>query len=842
MTIVEESPAPARARADRLVSRPHLLTRLDSAGTALTVVSAAAGWGKSTLLASWARHRQDQVVRVTAGGPAGIWACVSAAVSAVLPVDARHVDRPPDGPDGLAATLELLRSPVAIVLDDCNDAASPDDLARLAHMTDSAGARTRLVLACRGTPALDLHRWRMEGRLAELSEDELAFSVDETAELLGDIPAMSRAGVADLRTQTEGWPAGLGLAAMALRHQPDTAPAVPAAETAEFVGDYLRAEVLATLTPPRRDLLATLSVAERLTAGLVNALTGRADGEALLVELHRQGIFVRGCPGPGDWYRLHPMLARVLYQELSRHDDRLLRAHRRAAGWYLMHGPPVEALRHLLAARQWATAVEVLDRHWADITAGPRRLGIRPIITPPDCPPSPRLALALAAERLDAGDTTAARQLVSLAGDDTVATAVRLAAARVEGPLGRARATATATGGEPRLRPHALLCLGADELEHGHLPEAQQHLGEAWALARQYGLDHVAIGAAGRIAVRHATLGRLYDAVRVGTESLDHGCRIGLAESVELSWSRLALAEAYLQWDRLDEAWRCVEAAQAGSGGDRAVRLAAAVLETRIRVATGRLGQAYETVRAAQHESAAGDVPAPTRRALGLADAELRLACGDTAAAHKRLANWAGDDPWPAEAAVVEGQVLLALGRPAAAGRAVAPYLADGPDTSLTCRCAAGVTVALAAEAVGDRPAVVRGLEVALTVADEQDHRRVFTAAGHRLRSLLESVAPAMTSYAPVVAALAAPPEASPVPGLPRTPWPTAGGPPVEPLTSRELTVLRYLQSTLSHVEIAALLYISVNTVKTHVKNIYRKLGAERRTQAVHLARDLRLL
>ncbi|MEV6844445.1 LuxR C-terminal-related transcriptional regulator [Actinoplanes sp. NPDC051411] len=842
MTIVEDSPAPGRPRVDRLVSRPRLLARLDSAGTALTVVSAAAGWGKSTLLASWARHRRGQVVPVAAGSAAGIWARVSAAVSSALPVDAQPVDRPPDGPDGLAATLERLRSPIAIVLDDCNDAAPPDALAVLAHMTGSGGALTRLVLACRGTPALDLHRWRMDGQLLELTEDDLAFSVDEAAELLGDIPAMSRAGVADLRALAEGWPTGLGLTAVALRRQVDPAPAVPAAEAAEFVGDYLRAEVLATLDPPRRDLLAAMSVAERLTAGLVNALTGRADGEALLVELHRQGIFLRGCPGPGDWYRLHPMLARVLYQELSRDDDRLLRAHRRAAGWYLMHGPPVEALRHLLAARQWATAVEVLDRHWADITAGRRRLGVRPIITPPDLPPHPRLALALAAERLDAGDTTAARQLVSLAGDDTVATAVRLTAARVEGSHGGVGATANAAAGEPLLRPHALLCLGADELQHGRLTEAQRHLGEAWTLARQHGLDHVAISAAGQIAVRHATMGRLYDAVRVGTGSLEQGCRIGLAESVDLSWSRLALAEAYLQWDRFDEAWRCVEAAQAGSGGDRAVRLAAAVLETRVRVATGRLAQAYETLRAAQHESAAGDVPAPTRRALGLADAELRLACGDTAAAHKRLASWAGDDPWPGEAAVVEGQVLLALGRPAAAGRVVAPYLADGPDTSLTCRCAAGVTVALAAEAVGDRPAVVRGLEVALTVADEQDHRRAFTAAGHRLRSLLEAVAPTMASYAPVVAALAAPPEAPAGPGLARPPGPAVDGPTVEPLTSREMTVLRYLQGTLSHVEIAALLYISVNTVKTHVKNIYRKLGAARRTQAVRVARDLRLL
>jgi LuxR family maltose regulon positive regulatory protein len=266
-------------------------------------------------------------------------------------------------------------------------------------------------------------------------------------------------------------------------------------------------------------------------------------------------------------------------------------------------------------------------------------------------------------------------------------------------------------------------------------------------------------------------------------------------------------------------------------------------------MATGRLTEAHDALRAAYHESGTADLPAPARRALALAEAELRLACGDPAAAHERLTSWPDAEPLPAQAAVVEGSVLLAEGRPAAASTVVAPYLTRAdPGTSLTCRACAGLVAALAGKAAGHRDQVMHGLGVALEVADEEGHRRCFTAGGHAVRALIESVAPAMSAYPPVVAALTG--TIDPLvaegsePQLPlyQNAGPTTTGALVEPLTSRERTVLRYLQGTLSHVEIAALLYISVNTVKTHVKNIYRKLGADRRKEAVRLARELRLL
>lgn len=861
---------PALGRQLFHVARPHLLSRLDARHARLTVVSAPAGWGKTTLLASWTYRQQGRAVWVAGGSRAGFWHRLTTAVATRAPIlsEAAATADPADGPARLAGMLRYTSSPLAIVVDDCNDVAGPDALADLAQAVRTSNGPVRLVLACRGTPALPLHRWRMDRQLVTLGEDELAFSVDEVARLFaGQQVALPRLAVADLHARMEGWATGLRLAATALAHHAEPAQAPLDAGAIDLIADYLGAEVLARLDPQVRRMLVEASVAERLTADLLNTLTDRVDGAAVLNGLQQQGAFVRRYPAPGDWYRLHPMLSRVLYRELTRHDrDRVGRAHRRAADWHLVQGPPVEALRHLLAAREWERAADVLHRHWPDITIGSRRLDVAPIVTSmPGPDPPAHVVLAMAAERLDGGDTASARHLLHLAeaapdeGEPaaSIMTAFRLATARLDGDLHRACSTAAEILAEPApeasaaamLRPLALLSLGAAKLHLGQSVEAGRYLGEAQTLARRRELDHVEISATSHLAAWHAALGHLHDAVRTAREALELGSRRGLGQLTDLSWSRLALAEAYFQWDRLDDAWCCADAALDSSCGDRLIQLTGTILQTRIRVATGRLTEAHDALRVAHQESGTADLPAPARRALVLAEAELRLACGDPAAAHERLASWADAEPLPAHAAVVEGSVLLAEGRPAAASTVVAPYLtrADA-DTSLTCRACAGLVAALAGNAAGYRDQVMHGLGVALKVADEEGHRRCFTAGGHAVRALIESVAPAMSAYPPVVAALMATidPLVAEAAGPHLPSYLGAGsaitGSLVEPLTSRERTVLRYLQGTLSHVEIAALLYISVNTLKTHVKNIYRKLGANRRKEAVRLARELRLL
>ncbi|MEV4708714.1 LuxR C-terminal-related transcriptional regulator [Actinoplanes sp. NPDC049316] len=862
--------APALGRQLHHVARPRLLSRLDARHARLTVVSAPAGWGKTTLLASWAQRQRGRAVWVAGGGTAGFWHRVTTAVgtSATTLAGTANAAKPSDGPAALARILGSTSSPLAIVVDDCNDGAGPGALADLAQVVRTSPRPVRLVLACRGTPALPLHRWRMDRELLTLEEDELAFSIDEAADLFaGHQVALPRLALADLHARLEGWATGLRLAAGALTHHADRAQAPLDTPAIDLIADYLGAEVLARLDPQVRRMLVEASVAERLTAGLLDMLSDGVNGAAVLADLQRQGAFIRRIPSPSDSYRLHPMLSRVLYRELTRHDrDRAGRAHRRAAAWHLIQGPPVEALRHLLAAGEWEPAADMLRSHWPDIAVGSRRLDVDPIVTSVPGPDAPaHVVLAMAAERLDARDTTSARHLLHLAetgaheGEPaaSIMTAFRLATARLDGHLHRVCATAAEVLAEPvpqssaahRLRPLALLALGTARLHLGQLTEAGRCLGEALILARRRDLDHVQVSATSHLAAWYAELGHLHDAVRTAREALELGGRLGLEQLTDLSWSRLALAEAYFQWDRLDDAWCCAAAALDGACGDRLIHLAGTILQTRIQVATGRLSEAHDALRAAYQESAVADLPAPARRALALAEAELRLACGDPAAAHRRLTSWPDAEPLPAQAAVVEGSVLLAEGRAAAAGTVVAPYLTRAdPGTSLTSRARAGLVAALAGKATGHRDQVMHGLGVALKVADEEGHRRCFIAGGHAVQALIESVGPAMSAYPPVVAALAATmdPLVADASGTHLRLHQGAGaaiaGPPVEPLTSRERTVLRYLQGTLSHVEIAAVLSISVNTVKTHVKNIYRKLGAGRRKEAVRLARELGLL
>jgi LuxR family maltose regulon positive regulatory protein len=856
------------------MTRRRLLARLDDARVPVIVVSSPAGWGKSALLGSWAAGRPNRAAWVADGDRERFWHRVLSAV-ATTAVDSPLADvTAATGPRRLVEALRKSSAAPTIVVDECNDAADAGELARLAEAAESSGTGTRLIVACRGTPNFPLHRWRVDGRLAEISEADLSFTVDETADLFaGHGLILPWSAVTELHAQAEGWPAGLRLAAVALQHSADPAQILAGSAAPESVADYLAAEVLGGLDAGKRRALAEISVAERLTGDFVNAMTGRVDGAALLADLQRGGSFITRCAGTEDAYRLHPMLTRTLYHELGRHDrDRTAQAHRRAADWYAAQGPPAEVLRHLLAAGEWDSAIRVVERHWAEIVVG-SRCPDQPVtpIPAPDGDPPRHLWFAMAAERLDAGDVVGARHLLWLARADEKNyadgpgaeplpfAALELTATRLEADLDggcafAARVLATpasgeepATGTAAMLYPLALLSRGAAELQRGKLPEAEHDLRDALTLAQRRDMGRAAISAASHLAASYAARGHLREAARCAAETLDRANRLGLVRFVDLGWSRLALAETYFEWNRLDDAERWAATAVDGSRGDRLIQLWGTLLQARIRTATGRLGDAHRMVRAAAREMVTTDLPVAIRCALGLVEGELRLACGDLDRAHE-LAR-AGRDlgALPVPAAVLEGSVLLAEGRPALAAAAVEPYLAACDEfASRTYRAWAGLVSALAGQRLGHRDQTTQGLETALQIAEEEDFRRGFAAGGHRLRALIESVAPTMPVFSPVAAALTVTFDAA---IRDSRPYPSRNGrdtvPPgsaVPPLTDRELTVLRFLQGSLSHVEIGELLHISVNTVKTHVKNIYSKLGATRRKDAIRRGRELRLL
>ncbi|GIF16671.1 LuxR family maltose regulon positive regulatory protein [Actinoplanes teichomyceticus] len=837
-------------------------------------MSSPAGWGKSALLESWAAGRPDRAAWVAGGDRDGFWHRVLSAV-ATTGVDAPFADvTAATGPQRLIEALQRSSAAPTILVDDCNDTAEPGELAGLAQAARSSGTATRLILACRGSPNLPLHRWRVEGRLAEISQAELAFTVDETADLLaGHELILPWLAIAELHAQTEGWPAGLRLTAVALQHHADPAQILAGSAAIDSVADYLAAEVLGGLEPGERWALAEISVAERLTADFVNAMTGRVDGAALLAGLEHGGAFITRCAATEDTYRLHPMLGRTLYRELGRHDrNRTAQAHRRAADWHAAQGPPADVLRHLLAAGDGKSAIHVAERHWAEIVVGGRCLD-QPVTTipAPDGEPPRHLWFAMAAERLDAGDIMGTRHLLRLAYADekTYAdgqgaeslpfAALELTAARLEADLDGGCALASqvlatpasgegpAAGTAAMLHPLALLSRGAAELQRGELPAAERDLCDALTLARRRDMERAAISAASHLAACHAARGHLRQAARCATETLDRANRLRLVQLVDLGWSRLALAETYFEWDRLDDAERCAAAAVDGSRGDRLIQLWGTVLQARIRTATGRPGDAHRMVRAVAREMVTADLPAAIRCALALVEGELRLACGDLNRAHELVQACRDVGALPVPAAVLEGSVLLAEGRPARAATAVEPYVAAHDElTSRTYRAWAGLVSALAGQRLGHPAQTTRGLETALQMAEEEDLRRGFAAGGHRLRALLESVAPTMPVFSQVAATLTVTLDAtmrdSPPYGSRNGPDAVPAGSAVPPLTDRELTVLRHLQGSLSHAEIAELLHISVNTVKTHVKNIYSKLGATRRKDAIRRGHELRFL
>jgi LuxR family maltose regulon positive regulatory protein len=846
------------------LERSRLTATLDAAATCpITLVSAAAGWGKTAMLAEWRRASAGRAAMLWYSGDLDdrcgtdreLWERIITELTAVGAMN--------------GADANATAGPALVVIDDFDELAGPDLLTGIEYLVRAFKGRVRTVVSCRTPPPLPWHRWRVTGELADIRGDQLAFTLDETAGLIAAHGLdVSEAGLAELQGLTEGWPAGLRLAALTMREHAEPEQAIAELGLDDLVADYLNEEVLARMPADTRRLLAYVSVADQVTAGMVDAVTGRDDGARVLADLDQQGAFVHRRSGPAEWYRFHPLLGRLLYARLRRQDPPgVAVAHRRAADWHIAHGPPVEALRHLLAAEDWGTAVETMEQRWPDIAVDSRRRRVDQAVPVPldALHMKPDLALAFAAERLDAADAVGARRFLRIAGDrDGAPTevtgspallALQLAEARLTGDLDqvveaaeRLLALPSAAGDQER-RALGLIALGRANLQLGRHVEAGAQLCEGLSLASQTDLSQDQISAGSHVALWHATGGRLHAAVRTGRETLALAERLGLTRMSDLGWARLALAEAYYQWDRLPEAHRTANEAVEHAYGDPQMLVSIAAVQARIWSAAGRPAEAHEVLLGARQEAAGTRVAGPARRALSLVEAELRLAGGDLVAARRLLSTGLPDDPLPAWTALVEGAILLAEGKAATAATLVAPFLYESDLPSLTWRAQAGLLGALAGRVLHDRARVARGLDIALEAAEQEGFRRMFVAGGHALRELLVTAAPGMSVYRLVASDLARPPHGSAPAIEPRlTGTPTSPGRPwigsvlVEPLTERELTVLRYLQGDLSNVEIGSVLCISVNTIKTHVKNIYRKLNAVRRREAVQRGRELRLL
>ena len=877
----------------------------------MTVVSAPAGSGKTVLLRSWISEAglEGSAAWVPVGreerDPQRFWLSVLGALRQTTAGSGlvRELTAAPDL-DGWAVVERLLKDlapledRIWLVVDDVHHLGSAEALRQLELLLMRAPPPLRFVLATRHDLRLGLHRLRLEGELAEIRAGDLRFSLAEARELFAAAGVqLSEPELARLHERTEGWAAGLRLAALSLAGHPD-----PGRFAAEFSGsertvaEYLLDEVLDRQPEDVRRLLLRTSVLERVSGPLADALAGGSGGERVLQELEVANAFVASLDAGRSWFRYHHLFADLLQLELRRTaPGEVTGLHGVAAQWFSEHGFAVEAIRHAQAARDWGLAARLLAGHWPGLHLGGQAATVHAILAgfPAGAAAADaELAAVAAADELAQGSLEAAERYLEVAarGAASVPAArrgqaqvllgiIRLLLARQRGNLPamaeearKLQATAEAPeaaqpGLGEELRALALVSLGSAEYGAARLEDAAAHLEQAVALARRVGRPYLEF--TGLAYQAQVELERSFArAAERGRQAVELAERHGWTDEPAAGRAYMALAAALTVQGRPDEAERWVQRAErtvrpeaepaAGAG----VRYVRGVLE----LARGHDADALAAFRAAERLS--GRLAAPhgsnfvtSTRAL-LLHALVRL--GDTGRAGQALAGLRDEDRDRGEIRVAEAVLRLAQDDPRAAAAALAPVL-DGSAPLVWPRwlVSAFVLEAITRDALGDRAAAWRALERALDIA-EPDRVLLPWFFIYRAPGLLERHARDCARHAALVSEiLTLLPPLEPGPAEPAPdgyPGPKAvlgsGKPPrgkewsggdrspglMEPLSRSEMRVLRYLPTNLPAPEIARELSVSVTTVRTHISHLFVKLGAHRRTEAVARARDLGLL
>lgn len=866
-----------------LVARTRLLDAL-SAGVRgpLTLVAGPAGAGKSAACAAWVRAgaAPGPVAWLTLdpgdGAPGVFWSYVVEALRRAVP--GRLSDLPVPACPGrvassllvrLAAALEGPAEPVVLVLDGFEKVTGRQVPAGLDFLLAHAGAGFHLVVSSRVDPLLPLHRYRAEGRLTEIRGGALAFTPDETALLLRahDLVVRDEAVrdevVQGLTRRTEGWAAGLRLCVLALQGCGDPAGFVRSFAASErAVSDYLLTEVLDAQPAGVRELLLRSSILDRVDPAVVDALTGRPGAEAVLERLGRDSVFLEPVPGT-DCYRLHPLFAGVLRRRLHlRHPALVPRLHGRAARRLASAGRPAEALQHAVQAGQWRFAASEAVRGLlvTDLLVGPETSRIEQTFSRmPASVSGAEPALVAAACRLVRHDGPGCRARLRPAEDaarqgrpEAVTPEFRLTLALLrllslpygpcEGPGAGEEVgeevgeEAAAVAADPTLRPTAehigahpglealrLQGLARTLLGCGPLDAARRTLAEAVGAcppATAVRLRHTCLGL---LALAESADGALTAAEDHALGALAVADRHGLPPDLRSGAGHLALAAVALdQGDaeaarrRAEEAARCPD-----TRSDPLLSTREATLRCQVELAHGRWEAAARVL--AGRVSAAEPWPA---QQLALARAGVAQARGDHRAAVAALRGGGAG----AAALVALARSRLAMG---STGRALALLgrAENTPHAGMADRVAARLLRAQAAVAQGEKATAERLVGDALDAARPQRLRRPFAEAGPWLPYLLERSggAAALRARSGWLTERA-PGNGCPFPGS------------LQPLSARERDVLACVQRMMSADEIAAELGLSVNTVKTHLRSVYRKLCVSRRRDAVERGRELRLL
>jgi LuxR family maltose regulon positive regulatory protein len=882
-----------------LVPRPRLAARLNEAAHfPLTLICAPAGFGKTTLLSAWIPNSDHRVAWLSLdegdNDPARFWSHVIAALQRLWPglgESARILLQSPQPPPMDAILTSLLNEvaafdcDAALVLDDYHVIEAQPVHDAFAFLLDHLPSQFHLILTSRSDPPLPLARLRARGQMKTLRADDLRFTREEAAMFLEQVMGLhlSAADVAALETCTEGWIAGLQLAALSMQGQADI-PGFISAFTGSnrYIVDYLMDEVLDRRPTDTLNFLLQTAILDRLSEPLCDAVTGGGGSQALLEQLERLNLFIVPLDEERKWYRYHHLFADVLRNRLRQTQPALMpELHRRASAWYEQHGQMAEAISHALASSDSARAASLVEQStWSllgcgEVTTLQRWLDALPVEV---VSARPDLGLAYAwlfsiTNRLDAlatrlqdlerdGERPADGSLTQVQLNQVAALRAHLA---IEGNDFRRALTlcrmALAGIPESNLHMRGLVSyfLGFAEHMSGDTMTAARTFAETSALGQATGNVLLVAHGLNYLAAMQEAQGRLRQAAETYRQAVrlssDSRGRPLVVACVPFD----SLGKLLREWNELDESERLLRESIAlahlgdnhGEEINANMSLALTLQAKRDEAgAQGALEAARQIAHQTHHEEFLKKVNATEARLRliqGRVDSASRWAVESGLHADDRL-----DYPDQMEYATL-ARVLIALGRE----RSGEQHLVQARrllDWQLQVAQSAGraghvieirMLQAMALPAKDDFPGARASLESALTLAEPEGYVRLFVDEGEPMKALLRRLEirdSRLRVYRDrLVAAFAGHTTVeSTTPSIVNRQSSVENL--FEPLNQRELEVLHCIGDGLSNREIAARFFVAPSTVKWYINNLYGKLGVSSRTQALARARALGLM
>jgi LuxR family maltose regulon positive regulatory protein len=903
-----------------LVSRARLIERLNTwLDRKLILISAPAGFGKTTLLSEWAASCGRLVAWLSVdegdNDPIRFLAHLAAALRTVGVEIEEGTLADAHTPAAVEAFLtallnqaNALAEPVVLVLDDYHLVTAQPVHDTLTFLLDHLPGNMHLVIATRADPPLPVARLRGRGQLAELRLVDLRFTHDEAAEFLAQVMglALSAEDVTALASRTEGWIAGLQMAALSLQGKDDASSFVAAfTGSNRYILDYLLEEVLHREPEYVQAFLLQTSILDRLCGLLCDAVTrigesanqrtgepstrsladlltrSFADSQTVLEYLESSNLFIVPLDNERRWYRYHRLFADLLRQRLHQaYSSRVPALHRRASAWYEQNGLTAEAINHALAAEDFERAADLVEQNAeATLMRGEVATFLRWVDALPEelVRVRPSLCVSYAWMLLMHGRPLKVIESLlqdAYRGGDLVAgrvTALHGLMAGFRGQMSRAaelshRALEQLPEEDRFVRTFATWMLRMSQLVSGEGAVDIQALDDVLRMSQRAGNVMLSVMIICNRAELLMRQGRPHEAAAAYREAVElaadaQGRRLPIAGE-----ALIGLGELSREWDDLDAATRYLtEGIQLTEQWTEVGPIEAYIALARVRWAQGNKDSAWEAIQKAQELAVKFDLTDLDDLSVAMIQARMWVAQGDLEPARRwakerdlyKYVDWSLQEEAGASydhrmrkyELLVLARLLIAQGQLAEAQK-----LLESLVPIAEWRGRPGILIeihalqALTLQALGDLDQALTALEHALSLAEPEGYVRIFADEGEPMAKLLREAARrgiAVEYVGKLLAAFGAEKRRSGGIGeqvAPPAPLPLRPSALLEPLSERELEVLRLLTTHLSSTEIAERLYISPNTVRYHIKNIYGKLGVHSRSDAVQRARELGLL